>query len=96
MSSIEFDELPTNYRKIDISGAVTHNTPLLIKYGVVKDLAIANKIMLLSVTILIISSVFILTFGRSGDKTVYKEDFTSSELNRMLPEMVNNLPHKPQ
>ncbi len=94
MSSIEFEEPQLTLRTIDISGAVTHHTPLLIKYGIVKDLATANIIMWVVVFVLITSSILIYTFRPSANRVKYREDYSPEELRHMLPYTVDNLPSK--
>lgn len=94
MSSIEFEEPEIHYRTIDISHAVTHNMPFLIKHGIVKDLRSANKTMLIITILLILSATTIYILRPSATQKKYKEDFTATELEHMHPDMVNSLPLK--
>lgn len=96
MSSIEFDEPAISLRTIDISNAVTHNTPFLIRHRIVSNLATANKIMIYSAICLVVLAAFIYFFRPSSVTKMYREDFTASELQRMLPDMIDRLPSKPR
>ena len=94
MSSVQFDEPQIQFRTIDISGAVTHNTPLLIKTGVVKNLKQANIVMMITFFVCLVVTIVMIksTFFTSSIK--YKEDFTPDQLKHLLPETVANLPSK--
>jgi hypothetical protein len=100
-SDIQFDE-PTvsagnpSLHTIDISGAVTHNTPFLIKHGIVKDLKTANKVMVILFVIMVVLSTLIYLFRPSAFQKKYVEDFSAEELQRMHPDMVSSLPSKNQ
>lgn len=97
MSSIEFDEpQQISYKTIDISRAVTHNTPLLIKWRIVKDLQTANTVMIALCIFMIIGSILIYNSRPSAKQKVYREDYSEAELKGMHPIMVNNLPLKPK
>ncbi len=96
MSSIEFEEPKFSYRAIDISTAISKNTPYLIRYGIVKDLRRANQLMAALVIVMIIGAIFIYTSRPSATIKKYKEDFTQEELDHMHPDMVRNLPSRPQ
>lgn len=96
MSSVEFEDSEINYHTIDISRAVTHNTPLIVKYGIIKDLKTANIVMLSTAVLLILGSVLVFTFDFSPREIKYREDYSPSELDQMLPDMIYSLPTKPQ
>ena len=90
--SVEFEEPQFHYRTIDISKAVTRNTPYLIRWGIIKDLRSANITMLVLITACMIAIVSILFYRSSVAEGPAREDFSPSELRRMLPETVNSLP----
>lgn len=92
--SVQFEEPQFHYRTIDISGAVTHNTPYLVRWRLVKDLKAANTVMLTIVAVCIVASFIIASYKPASEKKTYKEDYTAEELTHMLPETVNNLPTK--
>jgi hypothetical protein len=96
MSSVEFEDSEINYHTIDISRAVTHNTPLIVKYGIIKDLKRANITMLVVAILLVLGSVAVFTFDFSPREIKYREDYSPSELDQMLPDMIYSLPTKPQ
>ncbi len=96
MSSIEFEEPQLTMRTIDISSAVTHNTPLLIKYGLMKDLASANIAMWILVATFFTAAILIFIFRPSSDEVKYREDFSQYELNHMLPDMLEKIPSRPK
>jgi hypothetical protein len=94
MSSVEFDEPQIHYRTIDISGAVTHNTPLLVKTRIVKNLKQANITMGIIFFACLITTGFLIKYNFYSDTKKYKEDFTAQELKHMLPESVAKLQSK--
>ncbi len=94
--SVEFEEPQFHYRTIDISGAVTHNTPYLVRWRIVKNLKAANMTMTFLVIGCIVACFIIAQHKTLFDKKKYKEDYTQAELDRMLPEMANSLPTKTQ
>lgn len=95
MSSVEFDEPKIHYKTIDISGAVTHNTPFLIRHHIVKNLKQANITMVvISVICLIITGALIKYYFYTSP-IKYKEDYSKEELRHMFSETVDQLPVKP-
>lgn len=94
--SVEFEEPQFHYRTIDISKAVTHNTPYLIRWGIIKDLRSANITMLVLLSACIIASITIIFYRSEIRNTPTREDYSPAELRRMLPETLNSLPNKNQ
>jgi len=94
MSSVEFDEPQIHFRAIDISGAVTHNTPFLVRTRIVKDLKQANIVMIISFFVCLIATGVLIKYNFYGTTKQYREDFTAQDLKHMLPESVAKLPSK--
>jgi type IV secretory pathway TraG/TraD family ATPase VirD4 len=95
MSQIEFEEgSQAHLRRIDISNASSHNTPLLIKWGFAKNTFQANIIMLVVTVVCIATAITLFVMNAQNGETLYREDFTEDEINRMLPNMRDNLPSR--
>lgn len=95
MSQLEFEESSQSHlRKIDISNAITHNTPLLIKWGFAKNVQQANIIMLAVTVACVVAAIIIFITNSQRSSTLYKEDFTTVEITHMLPDIANSLPSK--
>ena len=95
MSSVEFDEPTIHYKTIDISGAVTHNTPFLVKHRIVKDLKQANIFMTVAGLVFLISTGMLIKYYFYNNPVKYREDYSKEELKHMLPESIASLPLKP-
>ena len=94
MSNIEFEEgSQAQLRRIDISKAASRNTPLLVKWKLVSSVQQANIVMFITFLICIIITI-ILFIQSQTNSVLYKEDFSPDELERMLPQMRDNLPSK--
>jgi len=94
MSKVEFEEgTQSHLRSIDISNAVSHNTPSLVKWGLAKNTRQANVIMIITAITFIVVAIIIFVASQQPD-ILHKEDFTQDEINRMHPDMRDSLQNK--
>jgi cell division protein FtsL len=93
MSELEFDDSQSIHtRSIDISNAVSHNTPYLVKRGLVKNLQQANTVMFTIFVLCIIGCFIVIIIGFQKDELLYQDNFTQNEIDRMHPDIRNGLP----